>query len=87
MPKEEFELLAEAVIVLRLPPVTLPFRIRFLIVLVLLLSNGAVAEVATRITDSKVFAAASVFVIVRFLFVPAVPALSPSIVTLSAPLS
>src|SRR5437763_9130259 len=42
---------------------------------------------ARRTTWVKVVAAAAVFMMVRFLFVPPVFGLSPSMVTLSAPLS
>ncbi len=63
----------------------LPFILQFLIVLPSALATPV--PVTNLITEVNVVAAAAVLVIVRFLLVPALPALSPSIVTLSAPLS
>jgi hypothetical protein len=67
------------------PPVETPLMKQFLIVLLLALVIAD--EVASRITEVYVMVLAAVLVIVRLRFVPAEPALSPSIVTLSAPLS
>src|SRR6185295_8657968 len=54
IPKDELELPVALVIAAALPFTTLPLRIKFLIVMLLLLSNGAVAEVAMRTAESAI---------------------------------
>ena len=85
MPKLEFEELLDEVIALAFPEVTLPSKIQFLIVSLSALVTAA--EVAMRKAEFAITVLVVVLLIVRFRFVPEVFGLSPSMVTLSAPLS
>ena len=68
-----------------LVPVPLPLKLRFLIVTLSQLVT--IEDVAKRTHEVYVIALVAVFLIVKFLFIPAVFGLSPSIITLSDPLN
>src|ERR1043165_8928386 len=86
IPKVVFSVPVVVVAVLIFLPGELPTILRFLKVSLLALLTRLTAN-ATRITEVNVTVLAAVFWIVRLRFVPMLFGLSPSIVTLLAPLS
>jgi hypothetical protein len=79
IPKLEFDEPEEEVIVLILPPVTLPFKLQFLIVLLSALVTAS--DVAILMTELAITVVVVVLFTVRFRFIPDVLGLSPSMVT------